>query len=216
MPTQTERAMIESIEFTNFKALRKTTVPLAPFTLLLGPNSSGKTTVLQALHLIANLAAQGDDGRGNLPAQPGLWSSLRSVTAEDRSQCIEIHLGIRLQNLVIGTFRWVPNGQVGRELRHEDKSTVPPDEAGRVLHWLSRMRTYALDSSAIAQPVHVHAEPLNPSGQGLPAVLDDLKDNHPERWELLLAEMRRWLPEYDHIQFDKPQAGQKGVALRTR
>src|SRR5262249_22466967 len=62
----------------------------------------------------------------------------------------------------------------------------------------------------------VHAEPLNPSGQGLPAVLDDLKDNHPERWELLLAEMRRWLPEYDHIQFDKPQAGQKGVALRTR
>jgi predicted ATPase len=50
----------------------------------------------------------------------------------------------------------------------------------------------------------------------LAAVLDDLKDNHPERWESLLAEMRRWLPEYDYIQFDKPQPGQKAIVLRTR
>ena len=42
-----EVVMIESIEFTNFKALRQTMLPLAPFTLLLGPNGSGKTTVLQ-------------------------------------------------------------------------------------------------------------------------------------------------------------------------
>ncbi|MHB1423457.1 MAG: AAA family ATPase [Gemmataceae bacterium] len=45
--------MIESIEFTNFKALRQTTLPLAPFTLLLGSNGSGKTSVLQALQRIA-------------------------------------------------------------------------------------------------------------------------------------------------------------------
>jgi predicted ATPase len=51
-----EKAMIESIEFTNFKALRKATLPLAPFTLLLGPNGSGKTTVLQALQRITALA----------------------------------------------------------------------------------------------------------------------------------------------------------------
>jgi predicted ATPase len=28
--------------------------------------------------------------------------------------------------------------------------------------------------------------------------------------------MRRWLPEYDHILFEKPQGGQKGIALRTK
>jgi predicted ATPase len=78
------------------------------------------------------------------------------------------------------------------------------------------MRTYALDSSNIERPVQVHAEPFNSTGYGLPAVLDNLKDNQPERWELLLAEMRKWLPEYDYIQFDKPQAGQKGIALRTK
>ncbi|MCI0659353.1 MAG: AAA family ATPase, partial [Acidobacteria bacterium] len=57
---------------------------------------------------------------------------------------------------------------------------------------------------------------LQPDGKGLAAVLDDLKDNHPERWDLLLAEMRRWLPEYDYIQFDKPQQGTKGLVLRTK
>src|SRR5438552_3210188 len=38
--------MIESIEFQNFKVLRQTTLKLGPFTLLVGPNGSGKTTAL--------------------------------------------------------------------------------------------------------------------------------------------------------------------------
>jgi predicted ATPase len=59
--------MIESIEFTNFKALRNTTLPLAPFTLLLGPNGSGKTSVLQALQRIVAVANQRLDRSGNLP-----------------------------------------------------------------------------------------------------------------------------------------------------
>jgi predicted ATPase len=50
----------------------------------------------------------------------------------------------------------------------------------------------------------------------LAAVLDDLKDNYPERWEVLLTEMRRWLPEYDYILFDKPKQGSKGIVLRTK
>ena len=62
----------------------------------------------------------------------------------------------------------------------------------------------------------VSSRSLNYNGTGLAAVLDDLKDNYPERWELLLAEFREWLPEYDHIQFVKPQDGQKGLALRTK
>ena len=65
-------------------------------------------------------------------------------------------------------------------------------------------------------PSRLAPDLCNPSGAGLAAVLDDLKDNNPERWEMLLAEMRRWIPEYDHILFDKPQQGQKGIVLRTK
>jgi len=43
-----------------------------------------------------------------------------------------------------------------------------------------------------------------------------LSSSEPERWAALLSEMCRWLPEYDHILFDKPGQGQKGIVLRTR
>jgi predicted ATPase len=79
------------------------------------------------------------------------------------------------------------------------------------------MTVFTLDFAAIAQPVAVQAAPgLSLNGGGLAAVLDDLKDNHLERWNSLLAEMREWLPEYDTIVFDKPVQGQKAIVLKTK
>lgn len=43
--------MIEQVRLVNFRRHADTTVPLTQFTLLVGDNSSGKTSVLQALHL---------------------------------------------------------------------------------------------------------------------------------------------------------------------
>lgn len=49
--------MIAAVRFRNFKALRATAVKLAPFNLLLGPNGSGKTSLIQALLRLRSLAA---------------------------------------------------------------------------------------------------------------------------------------------------------------
>src|SRR3954454_7824811 len=84
-----EKAMIESIEFTNFKALRQTTLPLAPFTLLLGPNGSGKSTVLQALRMIGELAGANPDAKGMLPKE-NVWPSLVSVGAKEKSEDVQL------------------------------------------------------------------------------------------------------------------------------
>ncbi len=209
--------MIESIEFTNFKALRKTALPLAPFTLLLGPNGSGKSSVLQALTGIAAIAAQ----QANIQRQDGaiVWGpSLLSATTNDRTAPVEIKLRLRLmKQLVIATFEWQPNRPPAvKQCNYENGPGLPTPELLIRLQWLGRMQIYHLDANAIAQPWPVNAGPLQQTGAGLVAVLDDLKDNHPERWESLLAEMRRWLPEYDYIQFDKPQQGNKGLVMRTK
>ncbi|WP_225096557.1 DUF3696 domain-containing protein [Streptomyces sp. CoH27] len=44
--------MIDQLSLTNFKAFRSADIPLAPVTLLTGLNSSGKSSVLQALALL--------------------------------------------------------------------------------------------------------------------------------------------------------------------
>jgi predicted ATPase len=215
--------MIESIEFTNFKALRKTTLPLSPFTLLLGPNGSGKTSVLQALRLVANMVNQ----RLGNPLQPGVQSeplsyTLLSITAPEPSPGMEIKLRLRFKSrVVLASFQI--QAKVGPMpiqfhygLNYEDGNVLQPVETKPLELWLAGIRTYSLDAIAIAQPVPVNSGPLQQNGSGLVAVLDALRDNHPERWELLLAEMRHWLPEYDHILFDSFQQGQKAIALRTK
>jgi predicted ATPase len=210
--------MIESIEFTNFKALRKTTLPLSPFTLLLGPNGSGKTSVLQALRGIAGIAAQ----RAGIPRQDlgqaaVTWASHLSITARDRSAAVELTLRLQLnEQRIIATFRWLPTNQLSEQFNYENGVALPPPESKLLQQCLGRMQVYNLDFSAIAHPAQVISGPLQWNGAGLAAVLDDLKDNHPERWEALLAEFRRWIPEYDYIMFDKPQQGSKAIVLRTK
>jgi predicted ATPase len=172
---------------------------------------------------IAAVASQDNQHASNLgqaAAQVGMsWSSLLSVTAEDRTAAVELRPRIRLDNRIItGTFQWHSNAvQVTAQFSYENAAQVQGQHALLARRWLGRVRTYALDFFAIAQPVAVNSGAiLQTNGAGLAAVLDDMKDNHPEKWELLLAEMRQWLPEYDQILFDKPQQGQKGIVLRTR
>lgn len=62
--------MIERLTLTNFKAFRHAELPLAPLTLLTGLNSSGKSSVLQALALLHQSYTAGDlDEAGKLAEQ---------------------------------------------------------------------------------------------------------------------------------------------------
>jgi predicted ATPase len=54
----TSPAMITRIEVDGFKSLRGFAVDLEPFTVLIGPNSAGKSNVLDALALLSRLASQ--------------------------------------------------------------------------------------------------------------------------------------------------------------
>ena len=46
-------------------------------------------------------------------------------------------------------------------------------------------------------------------------VLDQLRDQHPEHFEALNAELHRWLPEFDRILFETPSEGHRAICLRT-
>jgi predicted ATPase len=50
--------MIERLNIRNFKCLRDVTVDFAPLTVLIGLNDSGKTSILEAIHVLGRMASE--------------------------------------------------------------------------------------------------------------------------------------------------------------
>src|SRR5205823_129668 len=51
-------SMITRLRVQNFKCLLDTTIDFAPFTVLIGPNDSGKSSILDAIHLLGRTAQE--------------------------------------------------------------------------------------------------------------------------------------------------------------
>lgn len=197
--------MIESVQFENFKVLRDTTLPLSRFTLLVGPNGSGKTTAIQGLQALQ----QPSDFKFQKISAAGVEAN--------ESVRVVLHWGAPLERFVT-RGEWNCGGR--RDYRHLEE---PGDEIRdqekfrKVGETLSSLRVYSLDAASIAArvPLEPHAD-IGSNGKNLPCVLDRLRDEHPERFEAINEEIGRWIPEFDRILFDTPQSGRRAIALRTR
>ena len=55
--------MIEKVSFRNFKAYRSLDLELEPFTVVVGPNASGKTTLFEGLDLFLGLLCRASTQR---------------------------------------------------------------------------------------------------------------------------------------------------------
>ena len=198
--------MLRSVEFKNVKALRDTNLPLAPFTLILGPNGSGKSTALQAIQSAAT--------HSNLP-----FASMLSVgVTPTPGVTIEVifHWEDPLPGAKTRVF-WTPTNQVQRQHIDPNGAVLQRDEQAALDAQLGRFRAYALEWTAIAQPVQLQPNiELGSNGSNFAGMLERLRDDVPERFEAFNKEVERWLPEYDRVLLNTPQAGQKGIALRTR
>lgn len=213
--------MIEKIEFSNYKALRNTTLPLAPFTLLLGPNGSGKSSVLQAIQIVSQMVnnhlrrAVFGHNRHEV-REPSRWA-IPNVAEKEAPVVVALTVQDKYQVSRV-EFEWQRQSNRA-EIRVEERlknGTTQGKARDSLFHFITRMRTFSLDPARIAQATPVNSEPMAADGYGLASLLDDIKDNFPERWDALLSEFRRWLPEYDYIQFTKPEPGKKAIALRTK
>ncbi len=194
--------MIESIQFKNFKCLRDTTLPLSPCTILVGPNGSGKTTVLQALEAVS--------GRRGFTFD-------EVITAQNRTNdAARIEVRLNWGDPCSGTSRWTRWDRGDGPLMGHDGSVA--HRHGEVIEKLiARIRVYSLHADAIASPVELQREmELAPDGAGLAGVLTRLQDRERERFEALNAELGRWLPEFDRVLLDLDNNKQRVLLLRTR
>ncbi len=224
--------MIESIEFKNFKALRDATLPLGPLTILIGPNGSGKSTVLQALEEVRRAAIPRDElaqmdqqeqmqamqaGLSYHQLQPKTFTEIASFQVRgEKNTKASVQLNCSDYPPATGyKLHWTSNERKG--------GIVAPGDIEESL-WLalvkviSRIRVFSLDAKQIAGACNVRKGKveLANDGAGLAAVLDAMRDDAREQFNAIESQISEWLPEFDSIQFDRPQDGSKSIALRTR
>ncbi len=193
--------MIESVHFKNFKVLRNTTLPLGRFTLIVGPNGSGKTTALEAICALIN---------PGVAQKPERVFSAGVRSSETPSARVEAILGDPFRGSRLGLL-W--NSAGVETVRHGDNA-VPESDLQRAL---SPARIFSLEATRIAGPVDLAPGiKLEKDGAHLAGVLDALRDRDPEAFEALNRELREWLPEFDRGPLQHSVIGQQGIPVAAQ
>jgi predicted ATPase len=184
--------VIAAVHFKNFKALRSAAVRLGPFNLLIGPNGSGKTSLIQALLRLRSLAALPASHTHEL-ANPRAGGPEIEFSFLPPFDAITVKAACAHDELVCDTLVVVR----------------PPDEAGeRTWEELrARIRTirgFLFDHYAMALPSRRDDRRELASNAGnLAAILASWRDQHPEALRRFEAEFSRIVPEFSGVDFQE-------------
>jgi predicted ATPase len=188
--------VIASIAFRRFKALRHTQLALSPFNLVVGPNGSGKTSLIEAVLRLRTLAALPVSDVPFARAQAGPEIEFR-FDAPDAN--LVVKLGCE-SNGVCDTLRLDPPDAPGwPQLRRE----------------LGTIRGYVLDHAAMTQPGRREdGAELAADGGNLAAVLAHLRNSVPAAFAEYTAELLRLMPEFRALELRETPGGVVTFALR--
>lgn len=184
------RVVIASVAFRNFKALRNASVRLEPFNLVLGPNGSGKTSLIESLLHLRSLA------RLSATDAPAL------VAANGHPDM---------------TFRFhPPHDTIEVRLSCVDASAcnalhvAPPDAPDwpALRDDIVRIRRFVFNHDAMAEPAPLaKGAELEGDGANLAAVLAHWRGEQPAAYEAFVAEALRLFPEYSAFSLESQANG---------
>lgn len=219
--------MIHRLTLKNFKGIESAELDLERLTVIVGPNASGKTTVLQALHLLLALSDP-NTVRSELIAQYGGATALHRRGSQDEAAIIKALGQWRNQS---GTLQMVltpaeflraagerrfnlsVHGNTGEEFEiPEDprqQGFIPTTNLSAQLDKLpaALLRDWAahtllrLEAPRLAEPSYTEAvEPqMESDGSGLASVLAQMALSRPDDFSALLAAMRAVIPQVVRI-----------------
>lgn len=184
--------MLRRIEFKNFRILRDAAIDLDRFTLLIGPNASGKSTVFRGIIEAKDWIADGIFQERPLPHTFYRKFVSRNLDLSPNSPVSIGFNGVGIAGDCSWTFVW-NSGEFSR-------SPKIPGGDHKLLSSLTGAKVFSLDPRLIQSRVAWTPDAtLGPGGERLSVVLTTLQDTEPERFENLNAELSRWLPEFDRI-----------------
>ncbi len=189
--------VIESIAFRNFKALRNTHVALTPFNLVIGPNGSGKTSLMEAMQRLRTLS--------KLPLSDEASGAQQAGGPEIEFRFAAPHEGIVarmgcVSDVQCDTLRIEPAAAPGWPALCADIGTI---------------RSYVLDHRTMAgASMRADGATLHGDGGNLAAVLFQLRTNAPAAFAALTTDLLRIMPEFRALELTETGDEHVGLALR--
>lgn len=200
--------MIHAMHIENFKCFKDFDIELGPFNVLIGPNDTGKTALLESLRILAALYQLGDEASWDAIGKKARialgqhchWQNSVNKTVVFRIPIPEaggMSWDVRTQgtNLCQGVYDQV----------EWSTSTLTTGFLRSVGDTLSAVGFYHLRPSELRQPSPIIDALFLGSGAGFPTFLDSLAREHrPTRFEDLVAAFRDRFPWYSDI-FVRPR-----------
>lgn len=203
--------MIHSVRFRNFKALRHVEMELDRLTVLVGPNASGKTSVLEGLHHLTRLASvdprhvfAGAAGVGVIASRgaEGTLELAFSGTFRRKKGDLSVSFAAIEDYPFSDTYkleaRWGDRRfSARRELSPAEDQQPPSAVAELPLGLVVREATFLrLDPGRIAEPAYsdLPTPVIAPDGTGLAAVVADMAVSRPDDFGRLQEALRSVIP----------------------
>ncbi len=203
--------MITSVKIRNFKNLRDQQIDLERLTVFVGANGSGKTSVLEALHLAVNAARPRKDAPNGRPGEVFGderhcdWLYTRGGEGELSIACLTpagefiVRANPPLdfppqQADMLGKGRWLFD--VSSSDGTSVKDALQPASSMVFLHLNAKKLAKAAYSDRIPPCVEY-------DGEGLAAVLAYVALNDPDGFDELVQEMKDLIPHLRRIRFGK-------------
>jgi predicted ATPase len=225
--------VIQKVSFRNFKAYRSLDLELEPFTVLVGPNASGKTTLLQGLQHLSVVADELLSGRKSYWALPpvqsygvsppvelgisGCWQGIAG-TAKAVSSAEQIRNGdtgqdfleFRLTGEWNGKQFWAGAWESSSKTTGQD-AQVASFELFRAA--LSTTTVLRLEGRSLADASYSEdAIPrIDTDGRGLASVLAYLKLSHDENFDEIELALKQIVPAVRRIRIERAAVEQTAV-----
>ena len=176
--------MIIRIEIDGFKSFDKFMLDLKPFTVLAGPNNSGKSNVLEAIELVRDLELE-PNGKALVGRARGTGVQLFHRTDDGTSQAyFEINVEVEVSDQHIEWPLHVRVGPSSNAHRAFDVETstvyagVSVEEHADLARWLSSWTLVSPDAAKMRRGASLNdAYPLADSGSNMAAVIGRIFDH---------------------------------------
>ena len=171
--------MIKKVTLKNYRCFRELQLGLQPFTVLVGPNSSGKSAFLEAVQFACQASRLSSD-------DPAIVRSAFAGPDDDVSVNFELE-----SNEPATVFCFSPLA------RTIDSRTIPNTLRG--VHFVNFQQERIQDQKKLSFQERTE---LTSDGSNLCDVLYNLRDGAPEKFEAIQKELQSFEPAFTQVIFD--------------